>query len=223
MQLIDLSQTIGPGVPMFSEQAPQPEITPWLSHAQAAFSGRYTGLTMEITEIRMVTAVGTYLDSPFHGNAEGASIDRLDLDQLVLPGIVVRCREAQSRQELGPELIEGLDCAGKAVLFATSWSAYWTHPATYVEHPFIGAELALALRESGARLVGIDVLNADDRENPRRPAHATLLMSNILIVENLTNLEALPDEGFTFHAVPAKIAGVAAFPVRAYGLIPNLD
>ena len=46
-----------------------------------------------------------------------------------------------------------------------------------------------------------------------------LLHSDILIVENLTNLGNLPSEGFIFHAAPVKIAGAAAFPVRAYAVI----
>jgi len=47
----------------------------------------------------------------------------------------------------------------------------------------------------------------------------TLLHAEILIVENLTNLAALPSAGFTFHAVPAKVAGAASFPVRAYAVV----
>jgi kynurenine formamidase len=49
--------------------------------------------------------------------------------------------------------------------------------------------------------------------------HVTLLGSGVLIVENLTNLAALPPADFTFCAVPAKVAGAAAFPVRAYAVL----
>lgn len=45
------------------------------------------------------------------------------------------------------------------------------------------------------------------------------LKEHILIVENLTNLGALPTTNFIFHAAPVKIAGAAAFPVRAYGVV----
>jgi kynurenine formamidase len=58
-----------------------------------------------------------------------------------------------------------------------------------------------------------------DRD-PTRPAHTLLLRAGILIVENLTGLNDLAGEMFTFVAVPAKIAGAAAFPVRAFAL-PN--
>lgn len=218
MQLIDLSQTIGPETPLFSDTWPRPTVTPFLSHAQSAFSGRYAGTTVEISFAQLITSVGTYLDSPFHFNPDGATIERLDLSQLVLPGLLVEAGDTGPRQALGPELLAGHEIAGKAVLFKTGWSGYWGHP-TYFEHPFIGQELAVALREGGAKLVGCDFLAADDPDNPHRPAHVTLLNANVLIVENLTNLGQLPAGPFTFHAVPAKIVGAAAFPVRAYAVV----
>ena len=38
--------------------------------------------------------------------------------------------------------------------------------------------------------------------------------------EHLTNLEALPHDGFTFTAVPPKIAGMGTFTVRAHAVLP---
>lgn len=219
MRLIDLSQTIANDMPLFSPDWPRPTITPYLSHAQAAFSGRYAGTTVEISFAQLITSIGTYLDAPFHFDPHGATIERLDLSQLVLPGLVVRLPGLQPRQPIGPEAIDSLDLAGKAVLLETGWSAYWGTPH-YAEHPFVGEELALALRQGGAKLLGVDCLLADDPANPRRPTHVTLLQSNLLIVENLTGLAAIPDGPFTFHAVPAKVAGAAAFPVRAYAVLP---
>jgi kynurenine formamidase len=40
----------------------------------------------------------------------------------------------------------------------------------------------------------------------------------VLIVENLTGLNQLLGQMFTFAAVPATMAGAAAFPVRAFAL-----
>lgn len=217
MRLIDLSQSLGPETPRFSDEWPAPSVTPYLSHAQSAFSGRYAGTTVEISFAQFITSLGTYLDSPFHFNPDGQAIEKLDLSQLVLPGVVVPCKGLQPRQPIGPELLEGLDLDGKAVLFHTGWSGYWGMDL-YPQHPFLTEETALALRERGAKLVGIDVLLADDHENPRRPVHVTLLHANILIVENLAHLDAIPPGPFTFHAVPPKAVGAAAFPVRAYAV-----
>ena len=46
--------------------------------------------------------------------------------------------------------------------------------------------------------------------------HSILLRAGIPIVEHLTNLAALPHDGFTFTAVPPKIEGAGTFTVRAF-------
>ncbi len=218
MKLIDLSQTIAPGMPLFSPKAPQPTVSAWMSHAQAAASGNYEGCSCEISQVQFVTSLGTYMDSPYHFDPNGASIERLALEQLVLPGVVVNCTDARARDPIGPDRLDSIDVEGKAVLFNTGWSLFWGQSA-YYDFPFLTGETAAALRDRGARLAAVDFLVIDDTTNPRRPVHVTLLHGNILIVENLTNLGALPASGFVFHAVPVKVAGAAAFPVRAYAVI----
>lgn len=217
MQLTDLSHTIGPGMSLFGPSAPPPQIIPWQSHAQAAQSGHYEGCTCEITEMRFVTSLGTYMDSPFHFDPQGATIAALTLERLVLPGVVVDCTHVQGYEPIGPEVLAGVDINGKAVLFHTGWSRYWGQPQ-YQTFPFLTGETALALRAGGAQLAGVDFLVIDDLDNSRRPVHVTLLQAGILIVENLTNLAALPTAGFIFHAAPVKVEGAAAFPVRAYAV-----
>jgi arylformamidase len=68
-------------------------------------------------------------------------------------------------------------------------------------------------------LVAIDSLNIDDTNDPHRPVHSILLDAGILIVENICNLEQLPTEGFRFSAVPMKLQGMTAFPIRAWARV----
>jgi kynurenine formamidase len=49
--------------------------------------------------------------------------------------------------------------------------------------------------------------------------HTTLLGAGIPIVEHLTHLEELPNDGFTFTAVPPKVAGMGTFTVRAHATV----
>jgi kynurenine formamidase len=39
----------------------------------------------------------------------------------------------------------------------------------------------------------------------------------------MTNLAALPDDGFRFFAVPPKISGMGTFPVRAHAILNPQD
>jgi kynurenine formamidase len=49
--------------------------------------------------------------------------------------------------------------------------------------------------------------------------HSILLGAEIPIVEHTCNLKKLPDNAFTFYAVPPKIKRFGTFPVRAFGVV----
>jgi kynurenine formamidase len=174
------------------------------------------GATFQIGRIDMVANTGTYLDTPFHRFAGGADLSGIALAQVAgLDGIVVRVPYAGG-SAVGAEAFAGLDVHGKAVLVHTGWDAHWRTEAYYDGHPFLTAGAAEALVASGAALVGIDSHNIDDTGSRGRPVHRILLGAGVLICEHLTNLAALPDEGFRFSAVPPKFTGVGTFPVRAF-------
>ena len=105
------------------------------------------------------------------------------------------------------------------MLVQTGWDLHWRSEAYFADHPFLTAEAAQWLADQEARLVGIDSHNIDDTRTRSRPIHTTLLGAGVLICEHMTNLGALPDQGFAFTAAPPKIAGMGTFPVRAFALL----
>ena len=147
---------------------------------------------------------------------------RLDLYSLAnLDGVVVRRVDAASRG-ISVDSLQGLEPDGKAILFHTGWDRHWrTEQYSDGNHPFVTAEAAEYLAQSGVALVGIDSYNIDDTEDRTRPAHSILLRQGIPIVEHLCGLGDLPDRGFKFFAVPVKVKGMGTFPVRAFGVVPN--
>src|SRR5687767_8779915 len=88
--------------------------------------------------------------------------------------------------------------------------------AYFEGHPFLTEEAARYLAESGAKIVGIDSYNIDDTGDGRRPVHTILLRNEIPIVEHMTGLHQLPENGFEFFAVPPKVRCFGTFPVRAF-------
>jgi kynurenine formamidase len=213
-RLIDLSHRIADGTITY-KGLPAPHICDfWTRERSAAFYD--DGATFQIGRIDMVANTGTYLDTPFHRYAEGADLADILLEQVAgLPGVMVRC----DGMEAGPELFDGLDVAGRAVLVRTNWDRHWGTDTYFNDHPYLSAAAASLLVERGAALVGIDSHNIDDTSTRARPVHTALLGAGVLIVEHLTNLSALPDGGFRFSAVPPKIAGMGTFPVRAFAEI----
>lgn len=210
---IDLSHAVEHGMITYPG-LPGPVICDYLS--REASRGKYApGVEFQIGKIEMVANTGTYIDSPFHRYADGTDLAGLQLEVLAgLPTIVVRATGAS--RAIGPETFAGLGIEGKAVLVHTGWSQHWRTPEYLSGHPFLTADAAEHLLDAGARLVGIDSLNIDDTDDLARPVHSRLLGAEVPIVEHLTNLAALPPNGFRFYAVPPKVVGFGTFPIRAF-------
>jgi len=195
---------------------PAPVISDHLSRAD---SRRHyaAGTEFHIGKIEMVANTGTYLDSPFHRYEDGDDLSGLALSSLAdLEAVVVR---AGGGRAVDASLFRAVEVAGRAVLVHTNWAAHWGSEQYFDGHPFLTKESAEFLAHAGARLVGIDSYNIDDTADASRPAHSVLLRAGIPIVEHLCNLDALPDSGFKFFAVPVKVKGMGTFPVRAFGLL----
>ena len=135
-----------------------------------------------------------------------------------LDGVVVDCR-ARAEKQIGPEVFEGVNVQGRAVLVATGWDVHWGTDSYLSDNPFLSAAAAKFLVDAGAALIGTDSLNIDSLTDPARPAHTAILAAGIPLVEHLTGLDQLPGDGFRFFAVPPRIRGMATFPVRAFALI----
>lgn len=216
-RLIDLSHTVRDGLVTY-EGLPAPGICDFLSRED---SREYyaPGTEFQIGKIEMVANTGTYVDSPFHRFADGKDLSELPLLSIAdVDGIVVRVGGSRARAVDAP-VFEGIDVRGRAVLVHTDWSRHWDTESYFSGHPYLTEAAAVHLRDAGARIVGIDSYNIDDTANKSRPVHTVLLGSDIPIVEHMTNLGSLPDDGFRFSAVPVKVKAFGSFPVRAFACL----
>ena len=216
-RVVDLSHTITEGMVTY-KGLPGPHICDFISREQSAanYDG---GETFQIGRIDMVANTGTYVDVPSHRFADGADLSEVGVEAFVeLPGVVIR-QPFESGLAVDLAAFEGLDVPGHAVLVATGWDRHWGQDSYYHDHPFVTAEAAEWLIAEGAALVGIDSHNIDDTRVRTRPVHTALLRAGIIICEHMTNLGALPDNGFRFTAAPPKVKGMGTFPVRAYAVL----
>lgn len=215
--LIDVSHEIESGMVTY-RGLPAPLVCDFLSReASRALYG--PGVEFHIGRIDMVANTGTYLDAPFHRYADGLDVAGLPLDRSAdLPGLVFPADGLVGRA-ITPAALAGRDLRGKAVLVRTAWDAHWRTDRYFEGHPFLTGEAARFLVDAGAALVGIDSLNIDDTADLARPVHSVLLAAGIPIVEHLTGLDRLPEDGFRFFAAPVKVQGMGTFPVRAFGLV----
>jgi kynurenine formamidase len=216
-RFVDLSHTIESGMITY-KGLPAPLVCDHISRL-ASRATYAEGTEFQIGRIDMVANTGTYLDTPYHRYADGFDLAGLPLERASdLPGVVVRALGASERQ-IDWTMFAASDVAGRAVLVHTGWDSHWRTDRYFAGHPFLTEAAAVYLRDQGAKLVGIDSLNIDDTADLRRPVHSVLLAAGIPIVEHMTNLGALPVEGFRFYAAPPKIACMGTFPVRAHAVL----
>ncbi|GHO61932.1 hypothetical protein KSC_008240 [Ktedonobacter sp. SOSP1-52] len=211
--LVDLSHTIEHGLVTY-KGLPAPIICDYLSREES--KKQYaSGTQFQIGKIEMVTNTGTYLDCPFHRYEHGKDLSEVGVERLAdLEGIVIRVDHKETFA-INADFFRGKELRGRAVLVHTGWDNYWNTEQYFEHHPHLTEDAALYLVECGVKLVGIDSVNIDDTRGGERPVHTQLLGAEVLIVEHLCNLQQLPNEGFTFSALPPKFKGAGTFPVRA--------
>lgn len=211
--LVDLSHTIEHGLVTY-KGLPAPIICDYLSREES--QKQYaSGTEFQIGKIEMVTNTGTYLDCPFHRYEHGKDLSEVGVERLAdLEGIVIRVDHKETFA-INADFFRGKELRGRAVLVHTGWDNYWNTEQYFEHHPHLTEDAALYLVECGVKLVGIDSVNIDDTRGGERPVHTQLLGAEVLIVEHMCNLQQLPDEGFTFSALPPKFKGAGTFPVRA--------
>ena len=217
---VDLSHVVADGLTTYPG-LPSPTVFDHLTR-EAAEQVYGPGVTFQIGMITMCSNTGTYIDVPFHRFAGGHDLTGLALERVSqVPGVCIDCR---GMAVIPAEVLDGVDVAGRAVLFLTGHSRHFATDAYLVDHPYLSVEAARRLVDGGAAVVGIDSLNIDAIAGPDgqgRPVHTALLGAGIPIVEHLTALEQLPRDGFTFTAAPPKVAGMGTFTVRAHAAIAS--
>jgi kynurenine formamidase len=218
VRLVDVSHTVRHGMVTYPG-LPVPEIDAFLDHDGP--QPYAPGVTFNIGRICMVANTGTYLDVPFHRWPDGEDLADVGIERLAgLPGVVVSPPLPDGRT-VDADAFADVEVAGRAVLVRTAFDRHWGTDEYGRDNPFLTRGAAERLIERGAALVGIDSLNIDDIGDLERPVHSILLRAGIPIVEHLTRLDELPDDGFRFTAAPVKVGGMGTFPVRAYAEVPD--
>ncbi len=217
MQVLDLSHEIHPGMHTHPG-LPGPDWEPYKTRQEYQEA---SGTTFQIDRICMVGNTGTYLDSPYHRYADGGDLASVELSQVVEVPIVVV--DARAQRAVGIDTIADAvgdeDLSGAAVLLYTAGDEHWGEDEYALDAPYVTAAAADWLTQRRPALVGIDSVNIDDLADLSRPVHTRLLGDNILILEHLTNLGAVPARGAMLHAAPLAWHGVGTWPVRAYATV----
>lgn len=184
---------------------------------------------------------GTHLDSPIHFHEGGLSTDRIPVEKLIAPAVVIDisaacAKDADYRLTVNDiatwERQHGRIPDKSILLIRTGWGRYWPGKKRYMgtDKPGDVANLHFpALSREAAEFiakqryvygVGIDTASIDYGPSKDFIVHQILTGAGIYGLENIANLDRVPVTGATLIALPMKIGGGTGGPVRIVALLP---
>jgi len=164
----------------------------WVWPGDRAYERAFTwamaeGATCNVGQFTMSCHAGTHMDAPYHFASEGHTAERIPLDHCVGP-----C-EVLPLSRLGESTAE-------RVLVRADGAA-----PTVAQLDGLGRNL---------RLFGTDHHSVDPMDSTTLDAHRALWRMGAVILEEL-DLSRVPDGRYELVALPLKLEGMDAAPVRA--------
>lgn len=201
MRLYDVSPPIRPGFPVW------PGDTPYRAESAWAIA---RGASVNVAAITTTPHLGAHADAPFHVEDGAATVDRLPLEPFLGP-----CRVVAVPPEplIRPEHLGEINLADPPRLLLKTGSV---QPSDVFPERFsaLSPELARALGEAGALLVGLDTPSVDPFDSKDLPAHHALVAGGVVNLEGLA-LAEVPPGLYELIALPLRLVGLDASPVRA--------
>jgi len=183
---------------------------------------------------------GTHLDAPIHFAEDHWTADAIPVDRLIGPGVVVDVTASVAKDQdyrltvddvRRFEARHGTIPAGAIVLLRTGWYARWPNRGLYfgddepgrttkLHFPSYGRDAVRLLIERRVAAIGVDTASIDHGPSQDFPVHRVASAANVLGLENLAGLDALPETGAWIVALPMKIGGGSGAPLRIVALLP---
>ena len=181
-----------------------------------------------VQKINMLAQMGTHMDAPAHCVPGAATIDTIEVEDLVTDCVVIRVPAGDDENYLvKPEVIEKFEKENGEikpntfVIFYTGWGKHWNNKDKYrndLKFPSISKEAAEFLLERDIAGIGIDTLSPDSGEKDF-PVHQVMLGRGLYIVENVLNREDMPAVGAKIHIMPLKIKDGTESPIRLVAFV----
>lgn len=205
MELIDLTHTVTPNMPVFpGDEAPALE--------------KKEDHGWQRTLLHLPSHCGTHVEGPRHGDPEAKGLELAPLERffgLALMLDVSKCAGQEISKEALAAHEDELKCCEFLVL-KSGWDRKWGKEDYFTGYPVLSREAAEYM--AGFEFlqgVAMDTLSADPADSADCPVHKALFAGGKIIVENLCNLDSVQGRNFLLCCLPLKYSGADASPVRA--------
>ena len=201
MRIYDLSPLVSPRTAVF------PGDVPYSREVALSFdAGHHLGLSAIHTTVH----VGTHVDAPSHYHPAGSSIDERSLWRYLGPAQVISVDVARGARIFPADL--GVPVLAPRVLLRTG--TFPDPDAWNGDFASLSPELVAHLAGQGVVLIGIDTPSVDPADDKELPSHQALYHHDLAVLEGIV-LDGVPDGLYALVALPLRLEGADASPVRA--------
>lgn len=201
MKWYDLSPRIHPGLAVWPGDIP--------FRRESALS-MAEGANLDLSSIHTTLHLGAHADAPSHYLLGGAGIGGVDLSPYYGPCQVMAVALPPGARIL-PSHLNGAPKASRLIFRTNSFP----NPDQFNEDfNSLSPELIEHLHAQGVVLVGLDTPSVDPFASKALEAHQALARTGMRNLEGLV-LETVPEGVYTLIALPLRIEGADASPVRA--------
>jgi arylformamidase len=212
VRIVDLTHPFDNGMPVYPG-LPDPSFTA-IANVEA------DGYAM--TRYEMLNHIGTHVDAPAHQIAGGETLDEIPLERLVTDAVTIdvsrRDHGAIPLAELEPQLDKVRD--GDLVFLYSDNARNYGKEAYWTGWSYPDADASRALIERGISGIGFDGPSCDPVDTTTFELHRIWLGAGRLVLENVTNLDQLP-ERVPVVVAPIKVRAANGGPARIFALIPD--
>ena len=212
-----------------------------IQHAEDTPGGYYYASN----RIEMPEHGGTHLDAPIHFSRGKQTLDQIPIEHLVGGAVRIdvhaQCARDRDYQVTVRDVEQWEATHGRIpdhsiVLVDTGFAKFWPDRKEYLgtelrgqtgvqalHFPGIHPDAAAWLvRERRVKAVGIDTASIDYGQSTKFESHVAFLSQNVPVLENLADLQGLPEKNFDVIALPMKIAGGTGGPLRVIAVLPDM-
>jgi kynurenine formamidase len=190
----------------------------------------------------MLEHYGTHLDAPAHFPPGKTTVDQIPAERLIGPAVILDIREESRRKPANSadyrlpvarielwEKAHGPIPAGAVALLRTGCAEYWPHADRYrgmdsagtMHFPGFSVESIKYLLSKKISGIGADAMSVDPGDSKNYEVHHLALGSDLFQLENLANVDALPESGAWLIVAPIKLEGGSGAPCRVFAIVPQ--
>lgn len=200
-RLWDISPLVAPDAPIFPGD--EPYALSWTARLSP-------DCPVNLSAITLSPHVGAHADAPLHYANEAPDAASVDLQAYLGPcrvihaigcGPLIRMEHLQHAATALPARVLVRCCERADTQWNPDFSAF-------------APETVAWLAGQGVRLIGLDTPSVDPASSKSLDSHQQLLRLDLRVLENLV-LDDVPEGDYELIALPLKLAGACASPVRA--------